>query len=203
MKTLFQLAVLAIFLITGSLVYSQQTQTQPQTSAAEDTDSALMKAAKKERERREKTKSAGKPVKSFTNQDIEEFKIKNKDYESSSSEGEQPAEEATEPPVESTPTTDPAQEEERWRKRSREAADRTREAEEKLEKLQTDINALTQAFYAESDGVSQRGQIEAERTTRINELEQTKKELEQARQAQEDLRDEARRSGALPGWIEE
>jgi hypothetical protein len=203
MKTLFQLAVLAIFLITGSLVYSQQTQTQPQTSAAEDSDSPLMKAAKKERERREKTKSGGKPVKSFTNQDIEEFKIKNKDYESTSSEGEQPAEQETEPPAESTPTTDPGQDEEQWRKRSREAADRTKDAEKKLEQLQTDINALTQAFYAESDGVSQRGQIEAERTARINELEKTKQELEAAKQAQEDLRDEARRAGALPGWIEE
>ncbi len=202
MKKLFQLAVLAIFLITGSLVYSQQTQTQPQTSEA-STDSPLMEAAKKERERREKSKDVGKPVKSFTNQDIEEFKIKNKDYESSSAESE-PVEEVTDPSTTPESTTpDPAQDEEQWRKRSRDLAERTKNAEEKLEKLQSDVNALTQAFYAESDGVAQRGQIDAERTARLNELEATKKELESSRQAQEDLRDEARRAGALPGWIED
>ena len=59
MKKLFQLGVLAIFLITGSLVYSQQTQTQPQTSR-DPHNSLLMKAAKKERERREKTKERRK-----------------------------------------------------------------------------------------------------------------------------------------------
>ncbi len=201
MKTLFQLAVLAVFLITGSLAFSQQTQTQPQTEPAGD--SALMKAAKKERERREKTKTAGKPVKSYTNQDIEDFKIKNKDYESTSTESE-PSEEATEETTtEQTPANDPAKDEELWRKRSRELAERTKNAEEKLEKLQSDVNALTQAFYAESDGVAQRGQIESERNARLNELEATKKELESSKQAQEDLREEARRAGALPGWIEE
>jgi hypothetical protein len=202
MKTLFQLMVIAIFVFTGSLVYSQQTQTQPQTD--QSADSPLMQAAKKERERREKMKTAGKPVKSFTNQDIQEFKAKNKDMESST-EGEQ-AEEATESETttETTTTaTDPSQNEEMWRKRSREAAERIKNAEEKLATLQTDINALTQAFYAESDGVAQRGQIEAERNARLAELEATKKEVEAAKQAQEDLRDEARRAGALPGWIED
>ncbi|HSE43299.1 MAG TPA: hypothetical protein VLH08_21245 [Acidobacteriota bacterium] len=201
MKTLFQLMVIAIFVITGSLVYSQQTQTQPQTD--QSSDSPLMKAAKKERERREKTKTAGKPVKSFTNQDIEEFKAKNKDSEASSTEGEPEEATESETTTENTATTDQSQNEEAWRKRSRDIAQRVKNAEEKLEKLQTDINALTQAFYAESDGVSQRGQIEAERNARLSELEATKKELESAKQAQEDLREEARRAGALPGWIEE
>jgi hypothetical protein len=62
---------------------------------------------------------------------------------------------------------------------------------------------LTQAFYAESDGVAQRGQIEDQRNTRLNELEAAKKELEDAKQAQDDLQDQARREGALPGWIEQ
>ena len=75
MKTLVRLAVLAIFLATGTLVYCQQTQTAPAAGA----DSPLMRAAKKERERREKLKTSAKPTKSFTNQDIEEFKAKNKD----------------------------------------------------------------------------------------------------------------------------
>jgi DNA repair exonuclease SbcCD ATPase subunit len=200
MKTLVRLVVLAIFLATGTLVFCQQTQTAP----AAGVDSPLMRAAKKERERREKIKTAAKPTKSFTNQDIEEFKAKNKDADKS---GEGETEEATAEDTSMTPedttTSDLAQDEQKWRDKSHDAVERVKDAEEKIQQLQTDINALTQAFYAESDGVAQRGQIEDQRNTRLNELESAKKELENAKQAQEDLQEEARREGALPGWIEQ
>lgn len=200
MKTLVRLAVLAVFLLTGTLVYCQQAQTAPTVGG----DSPLMQAAKKERERREKLKTAAKPTKSFTNQDIEEFKAKNKDADKS---GEGETEEATAEDTsmapEDTTTSNAAQDEQKWRDRSHEAVERVKSAEDKIQQLQTDINALTQAFYAESDGVAQRGQIEDQRNTRLNELEAAKKELETAKQAQEDLQDEARKEGALPGWIEE
>lgn len=199
MKTIVRLAVLAIFLWTGTLVYCQQTQTAP----AARVDSPLMEAAKKERERREKLKASTKQTKSFTNQDIEDFKAKNKDADKS---GEGEAEEATGDDTSATSeetTTSTQQDEQKWRDRSHEAVERVKDAEEKIQKLQTDINALTQAFYAESDGVAQRGQIEDQRNTRLNELEAARKELENAKQAQEDLQDEARREGALPGWIEQ
>jgi chromosome segregation ATPase len=201
MKTLIRLAVLAVFVLTGTLVYCQQTQTAP----AARVDSPLMEAAKKERERREKLKAAEKQTKSFTNQDIEDFKAKNKDADKS---GEGEAEEATAEDTsatseETTTSTPGAQDEQKWRDKSHEAVERVKDAEEKIQKLQTDINALTQAFYAESDGVAQRGQIEDQRNTRLNELEAAKKELENAKQAQEDLQDEARKEGALPGWIEQ
>jgi DNA repair exonuclease SbcCD ATPase subunit len=197
MKTLVRLAVLAVFLLTGTLVYCQQTQTAP----AAEFDSPLMKAAKKERERRDKLKASTKQTKSFTNQDIEEFKAKNKDADKSG-EGET-TEDTSATPEDTTTSTPGAEEEQKWRDRSHEAVERVKNAEEKIQQLQTDINALTQAFYAESDGVAQRGQIENQRNTRLNELEAAKNELDAAKQAQEDLQDEARREGALPGWIEE
>lgn len=198
MKTLVRLAVLAVFLLTGTLVYCQQTQTAPAAGG----DSPLVRAAKKERERREKLKTAAKPTKSFTNQDIEDFKAKNKDADKGATEGEE-AEDTSMTPEETTTSTPDAKVEQQWRDKSHEAVERVKSAEEKVEKLQTDINALTQAFYAESDGVAQRGQIESERNKRLQELEAAKKEVEDAKQAQDDLRDEARREGALPGWIEE
>jgi hypothetical protein len=198
MKTLVRLAVLSVFLLTGTLVYCQ-TQTAPDAGG----DSALVKAAKKERERREKLKTAAKPTKSFTNQDIEAFKAKNKDADRSTEGEDSTGEDISMTPEETTTSNADAQTEQKWRDRSNEAVERVKSAEEKLEKLQTDINALTQAFYAESDGVAQRGQIEAQRNTRLDELEAAKKELEDAKQAQENLQDEARREGALPGWIEQ
>ncbi len=198
MKTLVRLTVLAVFLLTGTLVYCQ-TQTAPAAG-----DSPLVRAAKKERERREKLKTSTKPTKSFTNQDIEEFKAKNKDADKSSPEGEDSTGEDTSmTPEETTTSNADAQTEQRWRDKSHEAVERVKGAEEKIQQLQTDINALTQAFYAESDGVSQRGQIEAQRNTRLDELEAAKKELENAKQAQDDLQEEARKEGALPGWIEQ
>lgn len=200
MKTLVRLAVLAVFLLTGTVVYCQQTQTAPAAGG----DSPLMQAAKKERERREKLKASTKPTKSFTNQDIQDFKAKNKDADKGTGEGEgeEATDESSTTTEETTSTTD-APVEQQWRDRSHEAVERIKSAEEKVQKLQTDINALTQAFYAESDGVAQRGQIEDQRNNRLNELEAAKKELDNAKQAQEDLQDEARRAGALPGWIEQ
>ncbi|MCI0443428.1 hypothetical protein L0244_19495 [bacterium] len=198
MKTLVRLAVLAVFLLTGTLVYCQ-TQTAPDAGG----DSALVKAAKKERERREKLKTSAKPTKSFTNQDIEAFKAKNKDADRSTEGEDLTGEDTSMTPEETTTSNADAQTEQKWRDKSHEAVERVKSAEEKLEKLQTDINALTQAFYAESDGVAQRGQIEAQRNTRLDELEAAKKELEDAKAAQENLQEDARKEGALPGWIEQ
>lgn len=198
MKTLVRLAVLAIFILTGTLVYCQ-TQTAPAAAG----DSPLVRAAKKERERREKLKASEKPTKSFTNQDIEEFKAKNKDADKGEGETEGEATTDDSSTSEETTTTPSGQDEQQWRDKSHEAVERVKNAEEKVQQLQTDINALTQAFYAESDGVAQRGQIDAQRTERLNALDAAKQELENAKQAQEDLQDEARKEGALPGWIEQ
>jgi DNA repair exonuclease SbcCD ATPase subunit len=200
MKTLVRLAVLAVFVLTGTLVYCQQTQTAPASAG----DSPLVRAAKKEAERREKLKASTKPTKSFTNQDIEEFKAKNKDADKGTGEGEAEGEATTDDSSTAEETTTASgQDEQKWRDKSHEAVERVKNAEEKIQQLQTDINALTQAFYAESDGVAQRGQIEAQRNERLNALEAAKQELENAKQAQEDLQDEARKEGALPGWIEQ
>ena len=75
------------------------------------------------------------------------------------------------------------------------------DAQSRVEQLQSEINSLTTAFYAEADGVGQRPLIESERIERIKELEAAKQELENARAEQEGLQDEARRAGALPGWL--
>jgi hypothetical protein len=67
--------------------------------------------------------------------------------------------------------------------------------------LQSEINELTRAFYAEADGVAQRPLIESERNERLDALDKAKKELEDAKQAVENLQDEARKAGVPPGWV--
>lgn len=163
-------------------------------------DSALVKAAKKEKERRAKTEAK----KTLTNQDIEEIRKKQPiSGIETDAEGEAAAEAetATGDKKAEKKEVDPTETEEYWRGRKQETDDRLRTAQSRVEQLQSEINSLTTAFYAESDGVGQRPVIESERVERIKELEAAKQELEDARAASEGLEDEARRAGALPGWL--
>ena len=178
-KLWFQLGLMLIFFVGVSL-------------AAD----SLAELAKKEKERRAKMKA----TKTFTNQDIEDYKAKHptpgSGYEGSGkTEGTETAKN------EEGKEKDKTNSEEYWRGRYQETNDRVKGAQEKSDGLQSDINALTRSFYAEGDGVAQRGQIEAERNQRLEDLEAAKKELEEAKQAEEDLQEEARRAGAPPGWL--
>jgi hypothetical protein len=161
-------------------------------------DSELVKAAKKEKERRAKVEAK----KTLTNQDIDEIRTKQLGIESApvpAGEGE-PSEDTKEGKKEKK-EVDPTQTEEYWRARKQETDQRVQEAQSKVQQLQNEINNLTTAFYAESDGVAQRPLIESERIERLKELEEAKRELENAREESTGLEDEARRAGALPGWV--
>jgi DNA repair exonuclease SbcCD ATPase subunit len=159
-------------------------------------DSELVKAAKKEKERRSKVEAK----KTLTNQDIEEIRKKQLGIETAAAPEDEPTDDTKEDKKEKK-EVDPTQSEEYWRARKQETDQRVNEAQSKVQQLQDEINNLTTAFYAESDGVAQRPLIESERIERLKELEQAKQELENARSESTGLEDEARKAGALPGWI--
>ena len=182
-----------IFLLMGVFAFVTA------VSYAEDSD--LVKAAKKEKERRAKTEAK----KTLTNQDIEEIRKKHpiSGIETSEAEGE-PTETEESKTADSTAkkeAADPTQTEEYWRGRKQDVDARVQDAQSRVEQIQSEINSLTAAFYAEGDGVAQRPLIESERIERINELDAAKQELENARSEAAGLEDEARRAGALPGWL--
>ena len=163
-------------------------------------DSPLVKAAKKEKERRAKTEAK----KTLTNQDVEDIRKKqpSSGIETTAPEGEPGDDETASTTTDAKkPEPDPTQTEEYWRGRKQETEQRIQDAQSRVEQLQSEINTLTQAFYAEGDGVAQRPLIESERIERIKELEAAKQDLENARLASDSLEDEARRAGALPGWL--
>lgn len=160
-------------------------------------DSALVKAAKKEKERRAKVEAK----KTLTNQDIDEIRKKQLGIETAAAPGGEAAEEKEKETKTDKKEVDPTQTEEYWRARKEETDKRVEEAQSKVQQLQNEINSLTTAFYAESDGVAQRPLIESERIERIKELEQAKQDLENAREDASNLEDEARKAGALPGWV--
>lgn len=162
-------------------------------------DSDLVKAAKREKERRSKIEAK----KVLTNQDIDEFKEREGTpvgIETTSS-GEEAT--ATEGSTESEQANDNSNNEEYWRQKRAAADKRVAEAQAKVDRLQSEINELGMAFYREADGVAQRGVIEAERNTRMDKLSQAQAELEAAQAGLEALEDEARRESVPPGWVRE
>ena len=66
--------------------------------------------------------------------------------------------------------------------------------------LQNRIDGLWTEFTARDNPI-QRSQIEQSRNDAIRELERTKTEAERLDQEIRDIQEEARRSGAPPGWL--
>ena len=66
--------------------------------------------------------------------------------------------------------------------------------------LQNRIDGLWAEFTARDNPI-QRSQIEQSRNDAIRELERTKTEAERLDQEIRDIQEEARRSGAPPGWL--
>jgi hypothetical protein len=167
------------------------------TSFAEDSD--LVKLAKQEKERRAKTQAK----KTLTNQDIEEIRkkqpltgIENTSEQTQPAEGTETQATAQQGTKEKDTNT-----EEYWRGRKQQADQQLKDAQEKVEQIQSEINQLQTAFYAESDGVGQRPVIKQEWDERLKALEQAKQDLQAAQAESSGLEDEARKAGALPGWV--
>lgn len=163
-------------------------------------DSAIVKAAKKERERRAKLKIG----RVFTNKDVQEFVAKNPTPEREGMEPEaqtQTSEEAEATDIEDV-NKELEQSEEYWRKRYRGVSGRLHDAEKVVREIQKEVDDLTRAFYTLNDA-EQKGFMEYQRTQRLNDLQQAKRELEDARMDMDNLEEEARKAGALPGWLRE
>jgi hypothetical protein len=165
-------------------------------------DSALVKAAKAEKERRAKTEAK----KTLTNQDVEEIRKKQPTTgietaapgdETKTTEGE--AKDAGKD--KDKKKEDSENGEAYWHQRKQDVDKNLEDAKSRVEQIQSEINTLTAAFYAESDGVGQRPVIEQERTERLKALEVAKQDLANAQAESDGLEDEARKAGALPGWV--
>jgi hypothetical protein len=163
-------------------------------------DSALVKAAKAEKERRAKTEAK----KTLTNQDIEDVRKKQPttgiETAGEDAQANTEGDNAT-TPKEKKPETDSNNNEEYWRNRREDVDQKLESAKAKVDQIQSEINTLTAAFYAESDGVGQRPVIEQERIERLKALDDAKADLQAAQEESEGLEDEARKAGALPGWV--
>ena len=170
------------------------------TVASFGEDSALVKAAKAEKERRAKTEAK----KTLTNQDVDEIRKK---QPTTGIESAAPADETKTTEGETKDAGKDKKKEESdngeayWHQRKQDVDQKLETAKSRVEQIQSEINTLTAAFYAESDGVGQRPVIEQERNERLKALDDAKTDLANAQAESDGLEDEARKAGALPGWV--
>jgi hypothetical protein len=87
-----------------------------------------------------------------------------------------------------------------WRQTMTDARQRVASLENEANVLVLRLADLQNKFYQEADGFKQQ-QIQREIQKAIYEQDQNKLELARANQQLQDLETEARKSGALPGWI--
>jgi hypothetical protein len=87
-----------------------------------------------------------------------------------------------------------------WRQAFTDARQKVTELERESAVLVLKLNDLQNQFYRESDGYKQQT-IQKEIQKALYQQDQNKEKLAKARDALTDLEKDARKSGALPGWI--
>ncbi len=88
-----------------------------------------------------------------------------------------------------------------WRQTFSDARKRVKDLEDESKVLQLKINDLQNKFYAEASGFKQQD-IQREIQKTFYEQDQNKQNLAKAKAELQQLEVEARKSGALPGWID-
>lgn len=168
------------------------------------TDSDVVDAAKKEKERRSQVTA---PHKTFTNKDIEAFKAKNKDKTPKSSTTTKQAQTQTQTnatsddeDAEEDPYADYEQQKAYWTGRYAEIRDKIKSAEADVDRLTPIVDAL-KSTYVKGNDTQQIMRLQAEVDEKDALLQAAKKTLDEANQELEDLEEEGRKAGALPGWF--
>jgi hypothetical protein len=88
-----------------------------------------------------------------------------------------------------------------WRQTMTDARKKVKDLENQANVIILKLNDLQNRFYAESDGFRQQ-QIQREIQKSLYEQDKNKEDLAAAKTELLDLEKDARRNGALPGWIE-
>lgn len=89
-----------------------------------------------------------------------------------------------------------------WRESMTNARQKVKDLENEANVLTLRLNDLQTQFYREDDGFKREG-IQRDIQKTIYQQDQNKENLAKAKDALQDLEKEARKSGALPGWIEQ
>jgi hypothetical protein len=185
MKIFAALVQTALLLVIASGAYSQ----------------SLADLANKEKERRQEINN----VRVITAEDAAKYRAKTPAANSA----DQPAatqdpgkKEATkaDKPVSDEPVDFQGRPESYWRETMAAARQRVKDLENEANVIVLKITSLQNQFYSEDDGFKREG-IQREIQKSFYEQDKNKADLEKARDILQDLEKEARKSGALPGWL--
>jgi hypothetical protein len=191
MKKLAALLQTVLFLTIASLAYSQ----------------SLSDIANKEKERRQEIKND----KVITNEQAARFRsepvnanrpdqsaAKADSEKKDTTETQAAADREKKQPEE--PTDFQGRPESYWRQTMTEARQKVKDLETEANVIVLKINDLQNKFYSQDDGFK-REEIQREVQKSFYEQDRNKEELAKAKDMLQDLEKEARKSGALPGWI--
>jgi hypothetical protein len=158
---------------------------------------SLGEAARKEQERRKKNKQTGVQAKVITEEDLRSGSG------TSSSAGKTAEATAAEPAASTVNEAAPAEaepdreaQERQWRERAATARANVERAEAVVKYL-SQLSLVPGEYYVDEDGKTLIRDLAHLREI----VAKAESDLAQAKQAQRDLEEEARRSGALPGWL--
>jgi hypothetical protein len=190
MKRLAMLLPMALFIACVSVVYSQ----------------SLADLANKEKERRAEIKDN----KVITNEEVAKFKSESPARSlpdqptgaasSPKTEGEATSASKADKPNADEPTDFQGRPESFWRKTMADARQKVKDLTNEANVIVLNIADLQNKFYSMDDGFKRETlQRDLQKTYYQQDL--NKENLEKAKAALQDLENEARKSGALPGWI--
>jgi hypothetical protein len=165
---------------------------------------ALGDLARKERERREKIKHESKPI---TNTDAHKYKGGTITTASSPPGVPLPVDKNLKPAgaeaggaASDEPTDFRGRPESVWRRTMSDARQKVKDLENEANVLTLKLAGLQTRFYSESDGFKQQ-QVQREIQKTIYEQDVNRENLVRAQAQLHELDTEARKSGALPGWL--
>ncbi len=171
--------------------------------AAELSAQSLADLAKQEKERRAKVKADAKVItnnaraKDAATTEAETIAPKQSDKAAIPADGKpKPDKQADDEPKDLFGRTESF-----WRQTFSDARKRVKDLEDESRVLQLKVNDLQNKFYAEASGFKQQD-IQREIQKSFYEQDQNKQNLVKARAELQQLEVEARKSGALPGWID-
>jgi hypothetical protein len=171
---------------------------------------SLADLAKKEKERRQQVKAE---VKVITNQDAARFSSSSASTttravdaaaqrQSSEKEGTTESTSKGTKPASDEPTDFQGRPESYWRQTLADARRKVHELENEANVITLKIADLQNQFYREADGFKQQA-IQRDINKSFYEQDLNKEKLAAAKSDLDDLLKEARKSGALPGWLED
>jgi hypothetical protein len=186
-KTLAALFQTALLLAFASVAYSQ----------------SLGDIAKQEQDRRKKVTDE----KVITDEEAAKYRdssltttVPEQPAAKTDSENKASASSKTEKPESDEPVDFEGRTETYWRQTMAEARQKVKDLEDEATAIELRLNSLQNRFYREDDGFKREG-VQQDMQKGYYERDKNKEDLAKAKDMLQDLEKEAKKSGALPGWL--